>query len=563
MKTAAPKLEAFRRLFGEGRYGQAVSAALGRTGASSHAPVDFYDAFFPADDGRQDLVNWLTVRPRLLAPHRGTFTQMRCSLEALPGAQQGEVLGLLAYCDLFLGEYDRAAESMERALKTAPPSFGLHFLHATSLWIKAAKDRSRELMPRALGSINAALACDGENVYAYYVRVGLRRELEDVAGRLADAETMIRLRPDFVFASIEIAETLGETKHYRKALAEYNRLLTRYPKEAWSWAQRGRLRGLYGYYKLALEDFAQALSLDPACGPVHSWRGEARRRIGDYDGAFEDFDAAICLEPEHRLAHQWRGRLRLILGSHEEAVADLTRALELEPREQLAAAWRAEACWKLGRCEEAARAFDALHPAEPKKAWNRRVAAGDVLEIGYHLRAAQAQQRRERAFWSDLDAGVARANNDAWALAFRGRCRVADGLLREALVDLSLALRLDGAHAYALRWRGECLRRMGAPVKAKADLDAALRLDPLDRWASGYRALACVALGDEAGAQADFERATAPRDQRFSVVHLWHGEWLASLGRKDEARRAIEEAFILDGKDPRVLEWRERLGASV
>jgi tetratricopeptide (TPR) repeat protein len=556
--------EKFQRLFRAGRFAPAAREALRRSGRAFHPPVDFFDVYFPADDGRQDLVNWLTVRRLLLEPHRRECLALRRSLQAAfgPRGRAGEEAALLAYCDLLLGDYDRAAAVMRRAVETAPPSFGLHFLHAVSLWIKSARDRSRALMPAALAAINGALEHDAKNVYAYYVRVGLRRELEDVAGRLADAETMLRLRPDFVFARVEIAETLGETKHYRNALKEFDFLLKRYPDQAWGWAQRGRLRGIYGYHRLALKDFAAAIRLDPACGPIYAWRGEARRRMGEYAKAFDDFAAAIRIDPSYRLSNQWRGRLQLILGRCREAVDDFDRTLELEPREELASAWRAEALWKMGRCREAARGFDALHPAEPKNTWNRVVKDGEAQETAHHFRLNAAQDRRENAFWRSIDEILSRRKDDAWAWAFRGRCRTAEGLLREGCADLTRALQLDPKLAYAHRWRGECLRRMGAGRRALADFDRALALDPRDRWAAAWRALARAALGEQAGAESDFALALSPREQRFSVVHLWHGQWLHAQGRDGEAREAVEAAFMLDGKDPRVLEWRARLSAA-
>ena len=556
------RADTFGRHFRQGRYQKAAQAVLSRGKHEPKPPFELYEVFFPSDDGRQDLVNWLTIRKNMLAPHLGTYRRLRASLAKTLGlkAREGEGAALLAYCDLFLGDYERAVVEMERAAKSAPSSFGLHFLRAVALWLKAAKDRSRDRMPDALTEVNAALAHDDRNVYAYYVRVGLRRELEDVAGRLADARTMIKLRPDFVWASVEIAETLGETNHYREALREFNRLIKRYPDQAWGWAQRGRLRGIYGYSRLALEDFAEAVRLDPACGPVFAWRGEAWRRAGDYARAFADFDAAIRVDPSYRLANQWRGRLHLILGRYPKAIADFDQVLRLEPREQLAAAWRAEALWKLGRAREAAEGFDALHPAEPKNAWNRVVGESELHEVVYQMRAGQTPERREKAFWDDLDRIVASRPDDAWAWAFRGRCKVSAGRAREALVDLGRALQLGDGLSYAHRWRGECLRRMGATERAVADFDRALELEAKDRWSSAYRALARATLGDAAGAESDYRRALAPRDQRFSVVHLWQAQWLDSLGRTEEARVAIEAAFILDGKDPRVLEWRARLG---
>lgn len=545
-----------RRLVLEGRLAEAVERALADCGARP-LPADLFSVYFPSDDGRQDLVDWLAVRGVELRRLRRPAAAARDALSRwLGGERSAEDAVLEAYVLLLLDQPQAAAVSLER-----PPSrcAAGEFLYAVALWLQAAKTRSRALMPRALEAVERSLAADARNPYAYYVRSALRRELEDVSGRLRDAKRILALRPDFVWASIEQAEALAEAQRFEEALGILDGLVRRHGGQAWAWAQRGRLFGLYGKTQRALRDFSRALSCDPRCGPIYAWRGELRRRQGQYSAAVADFTRSIRLAPTYRLAFQWRGRVQLLLGRPAAAVRDLGRALRLDPREELAAAWLAEAFWKLGRCRDCAERFDALYPSDPRNAWNRRLAHGQAQELRYQLGQADPGRRREAQFWQDLDAVVARRRGDPWAWAFRGRCLVTAGRCRAALADFARALELDGSLAYVYRWRGECLRRMGGAHAALRDFDRAIELAPDSPWTRALRGLARGAAGDEDGALADLSAAADDRDQRFAVVHLWLSRALLRRGFPERARAAAERAFLLDGKQPEILEWRSRL----
>lgn len=542
-----------QRLFHEGKLGEALETLIGEK-----LPLDIFEAFFPPNDGRQDLVNWLTVRERLLAPHQAAFRRAeRALIKAVGPSPTGVEAALRAYCSIFLDDYDAAVCYMKGAIQSPRP--WVYFMQALCLWLKSANDRSRELMPDALSAIDISLEQDPKNVYAYYVRSGLRRELENVVGRLADCEMILKLRPDFVWARVERAETWGETNQFSKANRELNILIRQHPRAAWSWAQRGRLFGIYSRHRLAIKDFSRAVRLDPDCGPIYAWRGEAWRRLGEYEKAINDFNASLAIDPTYRLGNLWRGRTRLLLGNYRAALIDLRRAVELEPREQLASAWHAEALWKLGRCREAALGFDGIYPAEPQNTWNRLLREGQTQELGFAIGKNDMRKSRDLQFMNDLNEILRTHSTDPWAWAFRGRCRAAKGMLKEALADLIRALQLNASLSYAYRWRGEVLRRMGARQMALGDLNQALKLDPSDRWASCYRALVRGDIGDVVGGMADFKKALSAKEPRFAVAYLWRGEWLHSLGMVAEARLDFETAFILDGKDPRILEWRKRL----
>lgn len=507
------------------------------------------DAFFPPEDGRQDLIHEQDFGLKAHAP------ALRAARRA---AGKSALLG--AYLDLFLGEYGRARKTTERLAKASPKEYWPNFLHAMSLWLLGDRLRTRALLPEALEAADKAVAADPKAFYPYVLRGGLRREIEDVPGALADAERALKIRPDFVWSRVERLELLGGEGDYRAAMKDANLLLRRYPREAWAWAQRARLKGLSGRYAQALEDFEKAVALEPKNGPMLAWRSETQRRLGRYREAEAGLDRAITLDPRYRLAYQWRGRIRLLRGRCEEAVKDFDRTLALEPRERLVGAWRGEAWWKLGKHRRAAEDFEQMLPAGPAGLWNARLRAAQTQETFYMLDSIGG--RRLEAFRADLEDGAAKAPFCPWARAFRGRGLLDDGRVEEGLSELDAALALDGKNGYALSWRGEGLRRLGRREEALAALDraAVLARGVSGLWAWARLGLVLSELGRDAEAVVAFERALKPGDQRFACAWIWKAEALRRQGRGKDALAAGRRAFALDPKCGEVKEWLGRYG---
>lgn len=534
----------------KGDWSCAVRALTG-----SNLPVGL-EVFFPAADGRQDLMYEQDFR---LDSHHPAFLAARKAALASQLSPLDKQL-LAGYLDLFLGEYGRATETLAAVAAARPGAYWPSFLHATAIWLFGDKRRTRDMLPEALAAVEKAVAADPKALYPYVVRAGIRRELEDVPGRLADADRVLKISPRFVWARTERLEVLGETGHYRLALKEANHLIARFPAEAWSWGQRARLRGISGYYEMALADFRKAEALDPSSGPLIAWKAEALRRLGRYDEALSELDRAIVLDPGYRLSHEWRGRIHLLLGDYRKAISDFDRTLRLESREMLARAWRGEAWWKMGDARRAALDYEEILPAQPGALWNARLKRGGTQASYFMLDGVGG--KRVKAFHEDLNTGVSAAPRDAWAWAFRGRCRADAGRLDEAVADLDRALSLDPDHGYALAWRGETLRRLGRLDGALSDLSLApvKASGIVARWAWARLGRVLAELGRHQEAVVAFEKALSPRDQRFAVVFVWRGESLWALGRHDEARAGFRQAFVLDGKCHEAERWLRRVG---
>ena len=208
--------------------------ALSRLGAKVSRDLT---VFFPARDGRQDL---MYVQDFGLESCRAEFERARKTVRvASIGRREKEIL--FGYCDLFLGKYERAVRNLEK-LAASSDAYWPNFLHAAAIWLYGDKLRTRDYLIDALGAIEKAVKAEPKRVYTYVIRAGLRREMEDVPGRLEDARRVCKMAPDFVWAHTELAEVLSEEGQYRPALREVNHLIKKFPKQAWSWAQQSCLR---------------------------------------------------------------------------------------------------------------------------------------------------------------------------------------------------------------------------------------------------------------------------------------------------------------------------------
>jgi hypothetical protein len=88
-----------------------------------------------------------------------------------------------------------------------------------------------------------------------------------------------------------------------------------------------------------------------------------------------------------------------------------------------------------------------------------------------------------------------------------GRELITAGRYREAVVELTEALRLAPGFALAYNARGYAFIRLRKGTLAVSDLDQAIRLNPAYANAYHNRAIAKQSLGDAAGAAADLKRS--------------------------------------------------------
>lgn len=187
-------------------------------------------------------------------------------------------------------------------------------------------------------------------------------------------------------------------------------------------------------------------------------------------------------------------------------------------------------------------------PLSDAIALQREVASTIGREIRGELSPADTARLARR---SDVDGQAYQAylrGRFHWNLRNSSDLQLAITLFKEAIArDPDFALAHAGlADAYVVLGDYRDLMPAEAYGRAREAVDAALGLDPTLAEAHTTRAWLAVALErDWTSAEASFRRALA-LNPGYVTAHQWQGEFLAALGRFDEAFAAMQRAQDLD-----------------
>ncbi|MDX6769918.1 MAG: tetratricopeptide repeat protein, partial [Elusimicrobiota bacterium] len=330
---------------------------------------------------------------------------------------------------------------LDAALAAEPGLVAARLARAAAALFDARRSRSNAGLDACLADLDATLAAWPQDGRALRLRGELRNDRGDEAGAVADLTAALRVDPADEWARAELADLHCDAGRLELALE----LLDAFPparrKEGWWWALKGRALATSKDTARGLPALDRAVRLSPRSAPVVAWRGEARRVARRYRAALSDFERALALDPEFVYAHEWRARLLLMLGRPKAALESAEALAARDPRHVYGPSYKAEALFKLGRFREACETLESVYPMDPRTFWSPRVKEG--------ARPPAAAS----ALKADLDAAVRRHPKDAWARAFRGRCRATLGLTASARADLDAALRLDPSCAFARDWK--------------------------------------------------------------------------------------------------------------
>ncbi len=446
-----------------------------------------------------------------------------------------ELWCLSAAGELAAGE-NAAAESLAgRALRLRPSLVASRLIRGAARLAAGRRAHANEGLDLALGDLSAYLSERPRDARALRLRAELLNDLEDFESSARDLKESLRLEPENDWAKIELADMLTDQGRAAQAWPLIAGLRGAWGREGWYWALRGRALATSGKRAAGLRAMEEAARRSPQAG-ILAWLGEAYRVNARYREALAALGRAIAADPAFLYSYEWRGRLLLMLGRPRAAMADLEANIKADRRHYFAPAFRGEANFKLGRYREAVEDFERAYPLDPRLTWNPRVREGE------------RPGSREEALRLDLDAAVARRPRDAWALAFRGRCRATMGDAGGAFQDLTLALDLAPL-AFAFAWRGYCRMSLGKDAPALEDF----RRAGTHRWARAWSGQALLRLGRAREALRAFDSATAAADPHLAVVCDWAAGALESMGRTRAAavqrRRARRWGRLVQGAE--------------
>jgi tetratricopeptide (TPR) repeat protein len=242
-----------------------------------------------------------------------------------------------------------------------------------------------------------------------------------------------------------------------EALDFFRQEIRRNPKDPFSFAMMGLLRGDRNEHDLAIRSYDEAIRLDPQNSAGYTGRARSWYAKNEYDRATADYDAAILRDPENVVAHIGRGLTWFAKDRSTQAIADFSEAIWLDPLST-------SAYFNRGR------------------AWQSKKEYAKAI-IDYNMAARLDPQQ----------AGIFRERGKAWEAQKR---------YRNAIADYSEAIRIDPSDPQAYRDQAGLLATCPdrALRDAKAAVMSARKACELTHWreASALDALAraSAAIGD-------------------------------------------------------------------
>lgn len=118
---------------------------------------------------------------------------------------------------------------------------------------------------------------------------------------------------------------------WKDSLTFWNDVISKYPKAAIAYLNRGKFNAQGNQIDKALSDFTKAIEIKPYYYKAYNNRGALYILIKRYDLALADLNQAIKLFPYLVQSFVNRARIYIVLGKYNEARADLDYATKLDP----------------------------------------------------------------------------------------------------------------------------------------------------------------------------------------------------------------------------------------
>jgi tetratricopeptide (TPR) repeat protein len=234
-----------------------------------------------------------------------------------------------------LGEAVRRFNGQElpqRWFKFAVQQLVEEFLVPISAPRPAVSDRDQAVVDQMLQVAQAAPTITPVELSAQeYFERAFARPSDDTAGKIADYDEAIRLKPDYHAAFNNRGIARNDKGDIEGAIADSDEAIRLKPDYAVAFCNRGIARKDKGDIEGAIADYDEAIRLKPDYHDAFNNRGIARGAKGDIEGAIADYDEAIRLKPDYAVAFYNRGIARGAKGDIEGEIADYDEAIRLKP----------------------------------------------------------------------------------------------------------------------------------------------------------------------------------------------------------------------------------------
>jgi tetratricopeptide (TPR) repeat protein len=246
-----------------------------------------------------------------------------------------------------LKEYEKAKESITKALEKDPDDKFAQVRYATLLYNQEKYDDAQAVIEKLLASepeynwvdFLCNLFWDKQDnsekkkKWGYFWYGMILDKQGDRAKAVAQFEEAIKLDEKFVDAHYNLGCCyLNEPRDYQKARECFEKALQYNPADYKSFYQLGMSYGYEDRYDIALTYMDKALALAPDYLTAHQWKAVVLFEMERYDEAIKSYSDAIMLDPRNAKLYIDRAESKIKVKQYDSAINDLNFALELEPQ---------------------------------------------------------------------------------------------------------------------------------------------------------------------------------------------------------------------------------------
>jgi len=198
-----------------------------------------------------------------------------------------------------------------------------------------------------------ALAVTADNHVAHLNFGQILFDQGDLRGALGHFTEVVRIRPGFAKARVNLAAALAATGETDAAMAQYAEALRLDPNESMAHLNLGLLLAARGDLDAALAHCAEALRLDPMYAKAHTAMGLALAAREKWPEAIAHYREAIRLDPESAAVHNSLAIAFEHSGRAEEAIQQYAEVVRIVPDDPRGHYNLASALADQGRLDEA------------------------------------------------------------------------------------------------------------------------------------------------------------------------------------------------------------------
>ncbi len=185
-----------------------------------------------------------------------------------------------------------------------------------------------------------AMQTNVETEPQYFERGVARYMLQDYTGALADFNEVIIRNPKNGEAYLYRGRCKKELKDTKSAIADFEKALKLNPESPNYYLQKGFSKGQSKDFTGALESFDKAIELKPSLPEAYLGRGDSKAQMGNYSAAIADYDAAIGLDKNNADAFLKRAYAKFKLKDFSSSMSDQEKAKDLYQAQQNAAGYQ-------------------------------------------------------------------------------------------------------------------------------------------------------------------------------------------------------------------------------